>query len=85
MKKFCSNCGGLIESARLNATKDKATTCISCMRGNDVGRVAGFQIVTSKTTYTELEITSQERAKSLYDQQNRIGGIVSKGARMKGH
>jgi hypothetical protein len=44
--------------------------------------VAGFPIVSGKTTYSELQIVSQEKAEELYEKQDRKGS-VSEGVKFK--
>lgn len=81
---FCK-CGKAIEKPRLEATKGRATTCISCMHSHDVGRVAGLPLHTGKTTYSDLQLMDQETAQRLYHMQERKGQSPGNGIRMKGH
>ncbi|WP_156026954.1 hypothetical protein [Sporocytophaga myxococcoides] len=53
-------------SASKGFTKYK--TCTEC---SATARVAGFPIVSGKTTYSELQIVSTEKAEELYQKQNR--------------
>jgi hypothetical protein len=69
----CINCGDIIPEGRLKALPG-IKSCINC---SETERVAGFPIITGKTTYSELEILKQEKAKELYEMQERKGkGIV---------
>lgn len=67
----CSKCGNEIQEGRLKAIPE-TTTCVSC---SGVEKVAGFRIITGKSTYTELEITTQERCNHLNKIQNRRGSV----------
>lgn len=78
------NCGKYIEKPRLEATKGSATTCISCMRTNDVKRKAGFAIISGKNTYSEIQIVSAERSAELNAMQYRRGQSPGAGVRFKG-
>lgn len=71
MKK-CGKCGNEIPFLRLKALPG-ATTCTSC---SETSRVAGFPVVSGKTTYSELQIVDQEKAEELYKMQNRKGSIA---------
>ncbi len=73
--KNCIVCGIEIPEARVKALP-KTKTCVDHSKA---GRVAGYQIITGKDTYTELEITSQERVEKLYDLGSRKGQRPTKG------
>lgn len=49
-------------------------TCVNC---SNTARVAGFPLITSKTSYSELQIVSQETAEELYGKQERKGGVAT--------
>ena len=68
----CISCGKEIPDLRLKAAPG-VKTCINC---SDTSRVAGFPIVSGKTTYSELQIVTQETAEELYEKQNRKGSIA---------
>lgn len=82
--KYCTQCGNQIEIARIQAMPT-AKTCINCMHGHDVARVAGHQVITGKTTYSEIQIVSQEVAANLHQQGARKGQGPIAGMRMQGH
>lgn len=69
--RYCKACNGQIPAQRL-AALPAATTCIACSNTN---RVAGFPVVSGKTSYSELQIVSQETADMLYMKQDRKGSI----------
>ncbi|HXA02479.1 MAG TPA: TraR/DksA C4-type zinc finger protein [Cytophagaceae bacterium] len=48
-------------------------TCIEC---SQAARVAGFPLISGKTTYSELQIVKQETAEELYGKQERKGSIA---------
>ncbi len=81
MNKHCISCGKEIEQARLDATQQKAKTCISCMQGKDVARVAGMPMITGKTSYSAIQLMSQEQAQKLYSLSDRRGQSPSKGVK----
>jgi hypothetical protein len=67
----CIVCGNNIPAQRLKilpATK----TCVQC---SNTEKVAGFPVITNKTTYSELQIVPQEKAQELYQKQDRKGSI----------
>ncbi|MBX9852021.1 MAG: TraR/DksA C4-type zinc finger protein [Cytophagaceae bacterium] len=68
----CIKCGSEIPELRLKALPH-AKTCVHC---SETSRVAGFPIVSGKTTYSELQLVKQETAEELYEKQNRKGGIA---------
>jgi hypothetical protein len=71
--KICHLCRQPIPLARLQALP-AATTCIAC---SQTGRVAGFAVITGKTSYSELQLVSQETAQELYQKQDRKGSIAT--------
>jgi len=77
---LCIKCQKAIPELRLKALPN-TKTCLEC---SDTTRVAGFPIVSGKTTYSELQIVSSEKAEELYHQQNRTGG-VSEGVKFKNY
>ncbi len=77
--KVICKCGKHIEQARLDATKGQAKTCISCMKSNDVEKVAGFPIISGKNTYSEIQILPRTVVQALYKKQERKGQSPSAG------
>lgn len=82
--KPCSNCSKMIEQARLDASKGKANTCISCMHGNDVSKISGFTIISGKNTYSEIQLVDAETSAQLNAAQYRRGQSPGQGVRFKG-
>ena len=74
----CKVCKKEISELRLKALPN-TKTCVECSTS---ARVAGFPIVSGKTTYSELQIVAQDVAEELYTKQNRTGG-VAEGVRFK--
>ncbi len=74
----CIKCQKVIPELRLKALPN-TKTFLEC---SQTARVAGFPIVTGKTTYSELQIVSAEKAEEMYHKQNRAGG-VSEGVKFK--
>ena len=70
---ICVKCQNPIPELRLKALPG-AKTCIEC---SGVERVAGFPLITNKTSYSEIQIVSQETAQELYQKQDRKGGIAT--------
>lgn len=81
MIKYCKVCGVEINPKRVECLPHVNT----CIAHSDAQRVAGYQIITGKNTYSELEIGPQERIAALYDLGSRAGQGPVKGNRMKGH
>ncbi len=75
----CAVCDRLIPERRLQALPT-ARTCVDC---SSTGRVAGFQVISSKTTYTELQLVEQDQAQMLYQMQDRKGSSVATGVLFK--
>jgi hypothetical protein len=71
----CIKCNQEIPALRLKALP-QTKTCIAC---SNTSRVAGFPIISSKTTYSELQVVSQETADILYARQERKGNRPSEG------
>jgi len=69
----CVICEEEIPELRIKALP-KVKTCINC---SSTERVAGFPLITSKTSYSELQIVSQEIAQELYAKQDRKGSIAT--------
>ncbi len=69
---ICVKCEKEISALRLKAIPS-TKTCVDC---SEAARVAGFPIVSGKTTYSELQIVDQEKAEELYQKQNRKGSIA---------
>lgn len=59
--KNCIICGEEIPAGRLKALSN-TETCVKC---SDVGRKKGFPVITSKTTYSELDIVDEHTYKVL--------------------
>ena len=78
-EKLCAQCRQPIPDARLKALPS-AATCIAC---SQTGRVAGFALITSKTSYSEIQLVSQETAQELYQKQDRKGGSIANGVQFK--
>lgn len=68
----CIKCGNEIPELRLKALP-QTKTCVQC---SETSRVAGFPLITGKTTYSELQIIPQEKAEELYEKQNRKGSVA---------
>lgn len=71
----CIMCNEEIPELRLKALP-QTKTCIDC---SQTSRVAGFPIISGKTTYSELQVVSQETADALYARQERKGNRPSDG------
>ena len=69
----CVVCEVEIPELRVKALP-KVKTCINC---SSTERVAGFPLITSKTSYSELQIVGQEIAQELYAKQDRKGSIAT--------
>ena len=61
---LCTICGNEIPHGRLKALPN-AKTCVNC---STTGKVHGRPVITGKTTYSEIEIISDESA----DELNRL-------------
>jgi len=77
--RLCKACREPIPAARLKALP-AAVTCIRC---SSTERVAGFAVITGKTSYSEIQIVSQEHAQELYAKQDRKGGSIAQGVQFK--
>lgn len=64
----CSVCGCEIPEARLKALP-KTTTCV---QHSGVSRVAGYPVITGKTTYSELIIASQDKIKEIVKDNHQL-------------
>lgn len=69
----CEICEIEIPELRIKALP-KVKTCVNC---SSTERVAGFPLITSKTSYSELQIVSQQIAQELYAKQDRKGSIAT--------
>lgn len=69
----CTICEAEIPPKRLEILP-QVKTCVHC---SSTARVAGFPMITSKTSYSELQIVSQETAQELYGKQDRKGGVAT--------
>ncbi len=67
----CISCGIEIPEQRIKILPS-IKTCVVCSNTN---RVAGFPLITNKTSYSELQIVAQETAEELYSKQDRKGSI----------
>ncbi|HWZ21783.1 MAG TPA: TraR/DksA C4-type zinc finger protein [Cytophagaceae bacterium] len=76
--RACISCGKEIPEQRLKILPN-SKTCVQC---SETVRVAGFPLITNKTSYSELQIVNQETAQELYAKQDRKGG-VSTGVQFK--
>jgi hypothetical protein len=73
--KICRICKGNIPEGRLKALPD-TDTCVNCSKEE---KVAGFRVISGKTSYTELELVSQKKFKELTRKQARVGQSPGKG------
>lgn len=80
MSRYCKVCGNKIPEKRLEILPDTRT----CVKHSNAERVAGFRIISGKTTYSELQIVSQETAEHLNKLQARKGQSPGKGVRFTG-
>jgi hypothetical protein len=69
----CICCNETIPELRLKALPS-TKTCVQC---SNINRVAGFPVISNKTTYSDLQIVSQETAQELYLKQDRKGSIAT--------
>lgn len=76
--KYCKRCGSQIPEARIKALPS-ATTCVMC---SGTSRVSGVQIISGKTTYSEIQVVSSDVAKDFYQKQERRG-LVSNGVKFR--
>jgi hypothetical protein len=74
----CIRCNKTIPELRLKALPN-TKTCTDC---SETQKVAGFPVISGKTTYSELQIVSSEKAAELYQQQDRKNG-VSEGVKFR--
>ena len=77
MNKECRCCGKEIPEGRLKALP-KTITCTEC---SDTGKVAGFQMITGKTEYSELQLVDQKTFRKLSHLQNRKGYGIGNGVK----
>lgn len=75
----CHSCQQPIPAARLAALPG-TRTCIQC---SNIGRKAGFPIISGKTSYSELQLVDQETAQELYAKQDRKGGSIANGVQFR--
>ena len=78
-QQICNVCKEPIPEARLKALP----TAKTCTAYSQTGRVAGFAMITGKTSYSELQLVSQETAQELYQKQDRKGGSIANGVQFK--
>lgn len=69
----CHACGEPIAPQRLKALPN-TKVCVACSQAQ---RVAGFQVISGKTSYSELELVQQDKAQELYAKQDRKGSIAT--------
>lgn len=74
----CVKCGNEIPEARLKALPN-AKTCVNC---SEISRVAGFPIISGKTTYSEIVLVDQKTAEELFRKQERKGTGPGEGVRL---
>jgi len=74
----CLGCGEDIPEGRLKALP-KTQHCVNC---STTEKVAGFRVITGKTTYTELQIVTQKKFNELNRKQKRIGSSPGMGIMM---
>ena len=67
-ERYCIECGELIPEGRIKALPDTET----CILHSNVEKKKGFRVISSKTTYTELEIVDSEHYNRLkqYDRSH---------------
>lgn len=75
--KFCRVCGIELPLGRLKYSN--SLTCVNC---SDTERLAAFTVISSKTTYTELQFLDNGTVIKLHKAQYRRG--QSPGAGMRG-
>ena len=76
---LCHICAKEIPAKRLEILP-KTNTCVSC---SEVGRVYGHAMITGKTSYSELQIVSEDVAQDLFGKQNRKGSTVADGVKFR--
>lgn len=69
----CIHCNEPIPEGRIKALPN-AKTCVKC---SETGRVYGFAVVSGKTTYSEIQVVSEQTAQELYTKQDRKGGVAT--------
>lgn len=67
--KLCKVCQEEIHPQRLKILPN-TETCVKC---STTPKVAGFRIISGKTSYSEMQIVSQEKYKELTKKQARRG------------
>jgi hypothetical protein len=75
----CIKCGNDIQPGRLRALPG-TQVCIGC---SNTERVAGFRIITGKSTYSEMQIVSQKKFNELTRKQKRFGSSPGMGIMME--
>ncbi|MDX2190934.1 MAG: hypothetical protein SFY32_13830 [Bacteroidota bacterium] len=75
----CMICGEVIPEMRLRILP-KTQTCVQC---SNTSRVYGHAIISGKTSYSEIQIVSEETAQQLFEQQNRKGSTVAEGVKFR--
>lgn len=71
----CTVCGSQIPEGRIKALPG-VKTCVNC---SSTEKKAGFRIISGKTSYTELQIVSQDKFKELKSKQERRGMAPGRG------
>lgn len=69
----CRSCGNEIHPLRLKVLPDTE----QCQHCSQAARVAGFPLITGKTTYSEIQLVDQETANRLHRLQDRKGSICT--------
>ncbi len=80
MERNCTECNEPIPEGRLKALP-KTTTCTKC---SNIDAYRGHNMITGKTTYSEVQIISTETAMRLKQLENRVGYGVSNGVKFDG-
>ncbi|MDX2195594.1 MAG: hypothetical protein NW207_04180 [Cytophagales bacterium] len=76
---LCLHCGIEIPIERLKILPH-THTCVQC---SDTQRVYGHAVITGKTSYSEIEIVSEQTAQTLFEMQNRKGSTVAEGVKFR--
>jgi transcription initiation factor TFIIIB Brf1 subunit/transcription initiation factor TFIIB len=59
--KYCKICGEIIPEGRVKALPNVET----CVEHSEAKKKLGFGVITSKTTYSELDIVDEKQYKNL--------------------
>jgi hypothetical protein len=69
---LCIKCNKEIPAGRLKALPN-TKVCVAC---SDTSKVAGFRVITGKSTYTEMQIVDQDTYNKLSKLQQRYGSVA---------